>query len=239
MFQWKSKSVNYQDRPQGVEPSILLMHYTGMESFEAAKDRLSDPEGEVSAHYIIDEVGNIHDLVPEDKRAWHAGVSYWRKETDINSHSIGIEIVNLGHEHGYHAFPDVQMDAVLKLSQDIMARRDISHVLAHSDVSPERKQDPGELFNWQWLAQNGVGLWPTPSEQERGQAEAIARNDFEAEKLFIAYGYNPMAAYVDVVTAFHRHYYPERFEAGAQGQICNETVARLMALIRQHKSLCA
>lgn len=233
MFLKKAKSLNYEDRPVGIAPSVLLLHYTGMETMEAAKDRLSDPESKVSAHYLIDVDGRVFDLVPEDKRAWHAGVAYWDKETDINSVSIGIEIVNPGHEFGYRAFPQEQMQAVLTLCRDILTRHEIVHVLGHSDVAPERKQDPGELFDWKWLSERGIGLWPISNAEEQEKADHIACNDFEVEKLFVALGYNPMAAYVDIVTAFHRHFCPERFEDGEEGTVCVETVARLLSLIRQ------
>tara|TARA_R110001592_G_scaffold27763_25_gene102932 strand:- start:13680 stop:14390 length:711 start_codon:yes stop_codon:yes gene_type:complete len=229
--------LNHEPRPKGVSPYMILLHYTGMETMEAAKERLSDPESKVSAHYLIDEDGSVFDIVPEDRRAWHAGVSYWDHEADINSVSIGVEIVNPGHEFGYRPFPDVQMGAVLKLCQGLQERFDITHVLGHSDVAPERKQDPGELFNWKWLAQNGVGLWPETIEEDHERAVVVARNDFEAEKLFVKLGYNPMTAYIDVVTAFHRHYYPAIFETGRQGEICEETIARLLSLIRQQKQL--
>lgn len=232
----KPKSLNYEERPKGVEPNILLMHYTGMESMEAARERLSDPESKVSAHYLVDEDGRVFDLVHHKKRAWHAGVSFWRGETDINSYSIGIEIVNPGHEFGYRPFPKEQMQAVLKLSREMMDVYDIDHVLAHSDVAPERKQDPGELFDWQWLAQNGVGYWPEPDEQDLERAVVLSRNDFEVEKLFLSFGYNPASAFVDIVTAFHRHYYPEIFRDdthGAQGMVCEQTVARILSLKKQ------
>ena len=232
MFQWFSKKTNYEDRPEGVEPYILLLHYTGMETMEAAKDRLSDPESKVSAHYLIDEDGTVFDLVPEEKRAWHAGISFWKGDSDINSSSIGIEIVNPGHEWGYRPFPKEQMHSVLKLCREIMARHDIIHILGHSDVAPERKTDPGELFDWQWLADKGVGIWPDPTKEEYEQAEMLARNDYEAEKLFTALGYIPVAAYVDIITAFHRHYYPEIFKTGKEGEVCEETIARLLSLIR-------
>ncbi len=229
----KSKSPNYDERPERVSPSILLLHYTGMENMEAAKERLCDPNSKVSAHYLIDEDGHIFDLVPEDKRAWHAGVSYWDAITDINSHSIGIELVNRGHELGYHDFSYEQMQSLLKLSRKILARYDITHILGHSDVAPERKQDPGELFDWRWLAEHGIGLWPDPTDEEIEKAKTISRNDYDTEHLLISFGYNPMAAYIDVVTAFHRHFYPETFEIGKQSQVSAGTVARLLSLIRQ------
>ena len=171
----------------------------------------------------------------ETKRIYkqYGFVSYWNKETDVNSHSIGIEIVNPGHEFGYVPFSNDQMSVILRLCKDIMSRYDIKYVLGHSDVSPERKKDPGELFDWKWLAENGVGIWPNPTEEERQEAEKISLNDFETEKLFNTFGYNPMAAFQDVVTAYHRHFYPEIFVTEKEGQVCPETVARLMSLIRQ------
>ncbi len=233
MFNFNSKKSNYEDRINGVSPNILLLHYTGMEGMEAARDRLSDPESKVSAHYLVDEDGSVFDLVPEDKRAWHAGLSYWAGESDINSFSIGIEMVNLGHEFGYHSFPDVQMASVKKLCREIMTRHDIEHVLGHSDVAPERKLDPGELFDWKGLSEYGVGLWAKPSHADYTKAELIASNDFEVAKLFTVFGYNPMAAFIDTVSAFHRHYYPEIFESGDEGIVCVETVARILSLIHQ------
>lgn len=236
MFLFKSKkSQNYEERPLGVAPNILLLHYTGMETADMARERLTDPESKVSAHYFIDEDGRVEALVPEKYRAWHAGVSYWRRETDINSYSIGVEIVNPGHEFGYRPFPQPQMEGVLSLAQAICRRHAITHVLGHSDVAPERKMDPGELFDWPWLAQNGIGLWPEPTEDERTQARNISLRDYEVEKLFAAYGYNPMAAFQDVVTAFHRHYYPEAIGTPSEGVPCEETVARLLSLIRQQQ----
>ncbi|MGH1403678.1 MAG: N-acetylmuramoyl-L-alanine amidase [Alphaproteobacteria bacterium] len=232
MFLWSRKKVNYEDRPDGIVPSILLMHYTGMQTMDAAKERLSALDSTVSAHYLVDEDGTVFDLVSEDKRAWHAGVSFWAGEADINSHSIGVEIVNPGHEWGYRAFPKVQMEAVMHLSRDIIGRHQIRHVIGHSDVAPERKVDPGELFDWRYLHSHGVGLWPDPGQDDYMAAEAVSLNDFEVEKLFVELGYNPMAAYVDVVTAFHRHYYPERFSECAESEVCVETVARLLSLLR-------
>jgi len=237
MFHWKKKLLNYEDRPKGVKPYMILLHYTGMQSMEEAKDRLSDPESKVSAHYLIDEDGTVFDLVPEDKRAWHAGVSYWSGESDINSVSIGMEIVNEGHEFGYEPFSLAQMKAVLKLCREIKGRNDITHVLGHSDVAPERKQDPGELFDWQWLSEHGIGLWPEPTDEEKTQAKDLVRKDFEVKKLFDLYGYNKAAAHIDVVTAFHRHYLPQTFLAETQGVVHMETVARLLSLIRQQTIL--
>ena len=141
-------SPNFNERVGVDGPDILLMHYTGMQSCEAAVQRLTDPAARVSSHYTIDEDGTVYVHVDESLRAWHAGVSHWRGETDINSRSIGIEIVNPGHEFGYRAFPHVQIDAVIELSKGILSRHRIPprNVIAHSDIAPGRKEDPGELF---------------------------------------------------------------------------------------------
>ena len=152
----KYTSPNFNERKEGKKPSMIVVHYTGMKTAEDALERLCDPIAEVSAHYLIEEDGALHALVPEDKRAWHAGVSNWDGETDINSISIGIELVNPGHEHGYRPFPIEQMQALAELCKGVMSRHDIKVALGHSDVAPERKQDPGELFDWQWLAGQGV-----------------------------------------------------------------------------------
>lgn len=140
--------------------SMVVLHYTGMKTAQEALERMCDPAAEVSAHYMIDEDGTITSLVPEDKRAWHAGRSYWRGVTDVNSASIGIELVNPGHEFGYRPFADAQMDALLPLLADIVDRHDIprANIVGHSDVAPDRKQDPGELFDWERLGQLGLAL---------------------------------------------------------------------------------
>lgn len=156
-------SPNHDARPDGTVIDILLLHYTGMQSAEAALDRLTDPNAKVSAHYLIDEDGRCYRMVDENRRAWHAGVASWQGATDINARSIGIELVNPGHQFGYRPFPDRQMECLTRLSQAILQRHPIppARVLAHSDVAPDRKEDPGELFDWESLARNGIGLWPT------------------------------------------------------------------------------
>lgn len=155
-------SPNCGDRPNGSQIDILVLHYTGMQSGRAALDRLCDPDASVSSHYLIEEDGRIFRLVAEDKRAWHAGRGQWQECSDINSNSIGIEIVNPGHEFGYRPFPDVQIDAVITLCRDILSRHAIpaDRIIGHSDMAPDRKEDPGELFPWDSLAANGIGLWP-------------------------------------------------------------------------------
>src|SRR5262249_43036956 len=155
-------SPNHDGR--GARVDILLMHYTGMQTGEDALARLTDRSAKVSSHYFVDEDGRVLQLVSEHQRAWHAGESSWKRAVDINARSIGIEIVNPGHEYGYRDFPTVQIDAVIALSRDIIARHHIrrERVLAHSDVAPLRKHDPGEKFPWARLAAAGIGLWVEP-----------------------------------------------------------------------------
>ena len=193
------KSPNFQPRPPGAAIDMLVIHYTGMQSAQAALERLCDPGSEVSAHYLIDEAGQVTALVDEENRAWHAGVSSWRGQSDVNSRSIGIELANPGHEFGYRPFPAAQMAALADLAQGILSRWSIPvrNVVGHSDVAPRRKQDPGELFDWSWLARRGIGLWPQPARVTIGEAAA----------LLAEYGYDiadPKAALI----AFQRHFRP-------------------------------
>lgn len=156
-------SPNCNDRPDGEPVSLLIMHYTGMPTAGDALARLCNPNAEVSSHYVVTEEGEIIQLVEEQKRAWHAGKSHWRGRDNLNDISIGIEIVNPGHEFGYRPFPPRQMEAVLELSLGILARHPAimpRNVIGHSDIAPDRKEDPGELFPWGWLADHGVGIWP-------------------------------------------------------------------------------
>src|ERR1043165_5756639 len=158
-------SPNYGDRDEGRAPDMIVLHYTGMPDAEGALGRLCTVGTDVSAHYVVLEDGRIVQCVPETKRAWHAGVSSWSGEKDINSCSIGIEIVNRGHDWGYPDFPRRQIAAAFPLCRGIMPRRSIipHRVLAHSDVAPARKQDPGEKFPWHSLANSGVGHWVFPA----------------------------------------------------------------------------
>ncbi len=155
-------SPNQDARPAGTPIDTLVLHYTGMRSASEAIDRLRDPAARVSSHYVVEEDGLVWRLVTEDRRAWHAGVSFWRGHHTLNHRSVGIEIVNPGHEWGYRPFPALQMAAVCDLCLGILARHPIPprNVVAHSDIAPERKEDPGELFDWRGLARNGIGLWP-------------------------------------------------------------------------------
>ena len=168
-------SPNHDARTAPID--ILLLHYTGMRSGEAACERLTDAAAKVSSHYLVYEDGRIDQLVPEVRRAWHAGVASWKGESEINSRSVGIEIVNPGHEFGYRDFPGAQIEAVIALCRDIVARHAIppSRVLAHSDVAPGRKLDPGERFPWARLAAAGVGLWITPARWRRAVPMRIAK----------------------------------------------------------------
>ncbi len=152
-------SANHDARSAAID--MLVLHYTGMETACAAIDRLRDPASKVSAHYVVGEDGTVLRLVAEERRAWHAGVSYWRGNRDINARSLGIEIVNPGHEFGYRPFPPAQMAAVVELSLDLVRRYGIPawNVVGHADIAPRRKSDPGELFEWALLARCGVGLW--------------------------------------------------------------------------------
>ena len=211
------RSPNFQPRPAGTEIDMLVIHYTGMRSAGAALERLCDPGSEVSAHYLIDEAGEVFALVDEENRAWHAGVSSWRGEPNVNSRSIGIELVNPGHEFGYRPFPVAQMAALADLAQGIVARWGIParNVVGHSDVAPRRKQDPGELFDWYWLAQRGIGLWPEP-----GQPVG------EAALLLAEYGYDIADAQAALV-AFQRHFRPLSCDGVADA----ETLALLNGLV--------
>jgi N-acetylmuramoyl-L-alanine amidase len=209
----KFKSPNFNERIGYDEPDTIILHYTGMESAEGAITRLCDPAAEVSAHYVIDENGQIFKLVPEYKRAWHAGKSYWQGQRDMNSASIGIELVNPGHEFGYTDFVEKQIQSLIGLCKEIMPKYEISpaRVLGHSDIAVTRKIDPGHLFPWQRLAAIGIGLWPEPDEMDNDAALDLADHPDALGELLITYGYDPNADFPEIVTAFHRHYAPEKF----------------------------
>ncbi|KHJ56189.1 N-acetylmuramoyl-L-alanine amidase [Aureimonas altamirensis] len=153
-------SPNHGERRGGQKPDILVLHYTGMRPDDSPLDRLTDPRSEVSAHYLVMEDGEIVQMVPEARRAWHAGESFWRGERDVNSRSIGIEIVNPGHNHGLRPFPAVQIDRLIELCRDCVAKWAIpaANVVGHSDIAPSRKEDPGELFPWDQLSAAGIGM---------------------------------------------------------------------------------
>jgi N-acetylmuramoyl-L-alanine amidase len=231
-------SPNFGPRKGGHRPTMLVLHYTGVATAAAAIDWLSRSESKVSAHYVIDEAGRITQLVAEEMRAWHAGLASWAGETDINSVSIGIEIHNPGHELGHPDFPEAQIAAVIALSWDIIRRHGIAppRVLAHSDVAPVRKKDPGEKFPWARLAAAGVGHWVAPEPvhpPDTGIAgDAAGPLVAEVQTLLSRYGYDiEPTGVIDsktefVVTAFQRHFRPERVD----GRIDQSTVTTLERL---------
>jgi N-acetylmuramoyl-L-alanine amidase len=206
---------NFNDRAKPV--SLIVLHYTGMQTGQAALDRMRDPAAKVSAHYMVEEDGRVFQLVDEAKRAWHAGVSEWAGETDINSISIGIEIVNGGHEFGLPDYPQTQIDTVISLTKQIMKRHVISthRVVGHSDIAPGRKQDPGEIFPWQQLAAAGCAIWPdgpaAPGDTVRQLAE-------------IGYGFS--AGEAATVEAFQRRFRPAKVD----GRLDPETTGLIAAV---------
>lgn len=229
-------SPNHDERPANTPVDILILHYTGMRTAQAAIDVLRDPAREVSSHYVVDEDGAILRLVPEDRRAWHAGLSFWRGHTALNGRSIGIEIVNPGHEWGYRDFPALQMAAVCELCLGIVARHPIPprNVIAHSDVAPDRKEDPGEKFDWEGLARNGIGVWPhgTPDLGTGGAVrDAASLRDVRAALASIGYRVMPEGALdpalSTVLRAFQRHWRPE----AVNGQADAGTLARLLGVV--------
>ncbi|HET7086520.1 MAG TPA: N-acetylmuramoyl-L-alanine amidase [Rhizomicrobium sp.] len=210
-------SPNHDDRG-GAAIDMLVLHYTGMRGAEEALARLCDPAAKVSAHYTIDEDGTVYAHVPEARRAWHAGQSYWAGATDINARSIGIELVNPGHEFGYREFAEDQIASLITLCHSILLRHPIPsrHVLGHSDVAPARKDDPGELFPWAQLAKAGVGLWPQAAASDLG-ADALSR-----------FGYDPNAPQDKAICAFQRHFRPKKLD----GQWDSECAGLLASLLR-------
>ena len=220
-------------------PDMLVLHYTGMETAEAALDWLTRQESKVSCHYLVDEEGRIAQLVPEAERAWHAGQSAWAGETDLNSCSIGIEIHNPGHDFDYADFPEAQMQAVEALCLDIFSRQAISpeRVLGHSDIAPGRKRDPGEKFDWARLARAGIGLWvePAPLGDDIGLGAGDENEEVaELQRQLAAYGYGVELTTTygrgleQVVEAFQRHFRPLRIDGRADAST-RETLARLLA----------
>ena len=203
-------SPNHDERPADEPVDMLVLHYTGMQTGAAAIERLCDPASRVSSHYVVEEDGTVWRLVPEERRAWHAGVSFWRGHQGLNGRSVGVEIVNPGHAWGYRPFPPVQMAAVLDLCAGLLARHPIPgrNVIAHSDIAPDRKEDPGELFDWPGLAAAGIGVWPdfpsAPPETPVDRARLVAD--------LAAIGYPALAGDEGLATllrAFQRHWRPE------------------------------
>ena len=221
-------SPNHGPRRGSGTVDMLILHYTGMPTAADALDRLCSPEAGVSAHYLIEEDGTAWYLVPEERRAWHAGVASWAGRTDVNSASIGIELVNPGHEWGYRPFPEPQMTALEALCREILARHPIPprYVLGHSDVAPQRKCDPGEFFDWRRLARAGIGLWP-----DKATSVPDPKDIATLQQLLAAIGYEvPQTGRLDeatiaVIAAFQRHFRP----SCCDGRLDAETTGRIAA----------
>ena len=222
-------SPSFDQRRAGAPIDILVLHYTGMQSCAAAVAQLTNPASKVSSHYTIDEDGTIYQHVQERDRAWHAGKSFWRGETDVNSRSIGIEIANPGHEFGYRRFPDVQIATVIELSKQIVARHSIPMfgIVGHSDVAPLRKEDPGELFPWKYLALSGLGPWPVDWRRDGGAAFGPGASSVRvrrAQCALAATGYDcPVTGVMDVRTvavmrAFQRRFRQARVDGILDGE---------------------
>ena len=206
-------SPNFGERKNIENIDMLVIHYTNMKSAEAALQHMCDKKSQVSAHYLICEHGIIYRLVDEKYRAWHAGVSHWRGITDINSHSIGIELANLGHTNGLRPFTKEQMQSLIKLCHDILDRHQIPsyNIIGHSDIAAGRKLDPGPLFDWQTLAKNNIGLWPdlvepylkTPDSNNNNE-KSNKDNQYILMQILSEIGYDMKNT--QATAAFQRHY---------------------------------
>lgn len=224
----KTPSQNFDERRHPL--SMLVLHYTGMQTGSAALERMCDPEAKVAAHYMVEEDGRIFQLVDEGRRAWHAGVGSWCGLEDINSRSIGVEIVNGGHDYGLPDFSGVQVRAVIDLCADILERHAISasNIVGHSDISPGRKLDPGEKFPWRILAENGIGLWPA----ESSYALSVGHLQMLAA---IGYGISsqPDAQEIqDFVIAFQQRWMPENMT----GEACIDTLCRVSQIAQLYQA---
>jgi N-acetylmuramoyl-L-alanine amidase len=236
-------SPNHGERNNGLKPDSLVLHYTGMIDGPTALHQLCNPAAQVSCHYFVFEDGDVLQLVPEARRAWHAGAGCWQGQRDMNSASIGIEIVNPGHEHGLVPFPDAQIAAVISLCHDIVSRWRIpaDRVIAHSDMAPTRKRDPGELFPWDRLAQSGVGHWVQPHAISSGRFFQCGEEGLPIEALqgmLVLYGYDLALTGVfdafteSTVIAFQRHFRPKRVDGIAD----RSTIETLRDLIRSRRA---
>ena len=236
------KSPNFDARKTAID--LLVIHYTGMASTEAALERLCDPAAKVSAHYVIDLDGQIYPLVDESNRAWHAGLGSWGKlSNDLNSRAIGIELVNLGHEFGYHPFPAAQIDALIGLSHEILQRHPNilpQNIMGHSDIAPSRKLDPGELFPWAQLASSGIGLYPSmPTPRESRQIllqpadHGASVRQLQTDLADYGYGIELSGVYdphlFAVVTAWQRHFRPQICD-GVWDAECAQICAELLVM---------
>lgn len=230
-------SPNQDARPAGTPIDMIILHYTGMPTVQEAIDRLRDPAARVSSHYVIDEDGFVLRLVPEERRAWHAGMSYWRGHRGLNDRSIGIEMVNPGHEWGYRDFPVLQLAAVCDLCLHLLSRHPVParNIVGHSDVAPDRKEYPGERFDWEQLARNGVGMFPRHvPDLGTGNPlrDATSLRPVRAGLIEIGYDVAPEGpldpALSLVLRAFQRHWRPEAIT----GQADAGSVARLGAVVQ-------
>ncbi|MDA8637679.1 N-acetylmuramoyl-L-alanine amidase [Rhodospirillales bacterium] len=219
-----TRSPNFNDR-DGVRVDMLVLHYTGMRTAQDALDRLCDPAAEVSAHFMIDEDGTLNTLVAEADRAWHAGIASWRGHSNINSRSIGIELVNPGHEFGYREFPESQINVLVNLCQGVLERHDIpvGNVVGHSDIAPSRKEDPGELFPWELLAVNGIGLWPF----NVSTFDPISTDEVSDALVKIGYDVEDVDA---AVSAFQRHFVTDSLDAGLD-KLTRRSLAAVAAML--------
>jgi N-acetylmuramoyl-L-alanine amidase len=239
----QAPSANFNERLHPLD--MLVLHYTGMKDGPSALARMQeDKEPRVSAHYMVEEDGRVFALVPEEKRAWQAGRSWWRGEEDLNSRSIGIEIVNPGHEWGYRPFPEAQIEAVLELCKGILSRWPIpqNRIVAHSDIAPDRKEDPGELFPWKRFAEAGIGLWPAPQRPEPWMMHGAAMGDagvtverLQADLAAIGYKIAVNGVFSEetaaVLRAFQRRWRPMRVngEGDVETIVLANSVAALTA----------
>jgi len=238
-------SPNFGPRVGVSRPDMIILHYTGMKTGVAAEAWLCAPESQVSSHYLVHEDGRVVQMVRESDRAWHAGKSFWQGLTDINSHSVGIEIVNPGHEFGYRGFPRRQIDAVIALCRGIIDRHRIAphRVLAHSDVAPGRKVDPGEKFPWRQLAEAGIGHFVAPA--RAGGKPVLGQGDKDGavetlQSMLSLYGYGiDINGVFDqptgvVVAAFQRHFRPRRVD-GLADRSTVDTLRRLLETLPRRK----
>ena len=214
----KAPSPHFNERILPIDS--IIIHYTDMPTAKEALAWLANPLSNVSSHYLIDEGGQVYQLVEEDKRAWHAGKSYWQGCTDLNSCSIGIELANPGHSHGYQPFPEAQIEAFLRLCKSIRTRWDIPppRILGHSDVAPQRKQDPGHLFPWKALAKEGLGLCPAGEKKYEGQGLI---------KMLSQIGYETVSP-THTLMAFQHHFQPHKVD----GIVDQETIFLLQGLLK-------
>jgi N-acetylmuramoyl-L-alanine amidase len=209
-------SPNFDLRKNGSQIKYVVLHYTGMDTAQDAIERLCSPESKVSAHYLIDEDGTLYHMVDETNRAWHAGQSFWQEEDDINNLSIGIELVNPGHANDYRPFPDPQISTLKTLLRGLFDKYALSPaaLLAHSDIAPERKEDPGELFPWKEFAAEGFGLWP--AEPHEPAILRLTKAEINEHLRIIGY-YCPEESWhaqLSAYIAFLRRYHPERLLGG-------------------------